>query len=178
MVIPLKSPVSFNLGYQGDCVFKTDRHFHYVMNQGVLTLNWIDRVEVFASLGGMEGRFKGMETKKGLTWGVGSQVLLLYWNRFLMGVNAKFQMASLQDFKYREWQIAPAIGCEWKYIRPYLGVAYHSVDLKIGRIKSNHHNPFILYFGVGLTPGKIIALNLEGRVIGEAAFSLSINFRF
>ena len=173
MFLPITVPVAVHVGYQGDYVFQTSREFSYQMQQGVLTADWIDRVNVFASLGHMMA--KG---QKGSTWGIGTEVLLFHWNDFLMGINAKYQMAMLPRIKYREWQVAPAIGYEFKYVRPYAGVSYHAIYLRQNRIKIAPEDPYVLFFGFGVTPGKGIALNLEGRVIGEAAFSLSINFRF
>lgn len=173
LFLPVEIPVAVKIGYEGSLVFKTNGDFRYQMQQGVLTVDWVDRVDLFASFGQMQGKHH-----QGFTWGVGTEVLLLYWHHFVMGLNAKFQQASLGAWKYKEWQVAPAISFETEYVKPYVGVAYHALYLERGLIKEDPKDPFIFFFGMGLTPGKGMALNLEGRAIGETAFSLSINFRF
>lgn len=186
--IPIETPVTAKLGYRLDLVHRTDERLKYQMQQGVITVNWIDRVELYASLGGMKAHFKEptlwLNTQWGGTWGLGVNVLLFYTNHFLMGVDAKFQSAALAlkgntgTLHYNEWQISPALSYESRYLTPYLGVAYHSPVVKVFSVEWERHKPFILFGGLGITSGKYIVVNLEGRCIGETAFSLSINGRF
>ena len=176
-------------------------------NEGVLTYNIIDRLEFFGSAGSMEAKISAhpdrmkikYKTDAGLVLGIGGRVILFYSKKILMGVNAKYTTSCLSinqtilngveqkrkgHFTYNEWQLGFGFSREIDSFIPYLGLAYASMR---GHF---HHTPFIskneiakakehfiLFLGAGITNGLILDLNVEVRMIGEKAVSLSIDLR-
>lgn len=142
-----------------------------------------------------------------LLWGGGGRVVLVYWEEMVLGVNALYSGSSIQineitengkprlasgaRFKYSEWQIGISFSREIGLFNPYIGLAYSSFNSSLYNIPKDARffraiadenlearEPFILLLGTGITKGKNISVNLESRLIGEKAISLTGNIRF
>ncbi|MCB1072889.1 MAG: hypothetical protein H7A41_02635 [Chlamydiales bacterium] len=140
-------------------------------------------------------------------WGAGGRIILVYWEEMVLGVNALYsgsfmhinkimengapRKTSGARFKYCEWQIGMSVSREIGIFNPYIGVAYSSFNSSLYNIPKDPNysmtiadedlemrDPFILLLGVGLTKGKNVSVNLESRLIGEKAISLTGSVRF
>lgn len=197
--LPVECFGGVKVGGQADWVFKTDKHFSYQMYQGVLTANFIDRVEVFASLGTMKGKLTypqniSFQTSYNSTWGIGGRVLLIYWNQLVMGANAQFQSAKLditrryennvefhpkdKHLHYNDWQVGVGFAYHLDWVVPYLGLCYHAPHISAPDVSLDQQDPFSLYVGFTLTNDKYAEVTFEGRMVGENGISLSGNVRF
>lgn len=197
--LPIESFGGVKVGWQADLVFQTDKHFNYQMYQGVVTANFIDRVEVFASLGTMKGKLNypqntSFHTSFDTTWGIGGRVLLIYWNQLVMGVNAQYQSARLditkrfentieytprgKHLRYKDWQVGVGFAYHLDWVVPYLGLAYHAPHITAPNVTLDQQDPFSIYVGFTLTNDKYAEISFEGRMIGENGISLSGNVRF
>ena len=163
LVIPKDSFAAAKIGYQRDYV--SDRKmdatsklsgefddFSYVMDQGVATLNLIDRFEFYASFGAMKIEASQSPamliedtfiTHSDFTWGAGGRVLINQWKALTLGLDGKYQYAA-PDFRfigvngtpfsptdghisYKEWQIALALAYQVDIFIPYIAVKYSNV---------------------------------------------------
>jgi len=74
---------------------------------------------------------------------------------------------------------------------PYIGLAYASMQSCLRNLPSRpafsfnpqdeelgNRDPFIFLLGVGMTSGYALSLNLETRMIGERALTVSADLRF
>ncbi|MCP5505540.1 MAG: hypothetical protein H7A38_01480 [Chlamydiales bacterium] len=140
-------------------------------------------------------------------WGVGGRVILVYWDEVVMGVNALYSGSFMRvneilengeprrtsgaRFKYNEWQVGISFSREIGIFNPYLGLAYSSFSSRLYNIPLDPRfsititdenlearDPFILLLGLGLNNGKNVSLNLESRLVGEKAISLTGFVRF
>lgn len=140
-------------------------------------------------------------------WGVGGRIILVYWEEIVMGVNGIYSGSYMRiseiiengnprctsgaRFKYSEWQVGVSFSREIGIFSPYIGLAYSSLYSSLYNIPSDPNfstvisdedletrEPFILLLGIGLTKGKNASINLESRLIGEKAISLTGNIRF
>lgn len=218
------------LGYEWDKVFEKrskvkerqssvrDRFDTYtsVTNQGVLTFNMSDRVELYGKLGVMklglgqcpiDGVQLAYQTDNQFLWTIGGRLILVYWDELVMGVSALYsgsfmridqilengasRDASGARFKYNEWQVGIGFSREVGPFIPYIGLAYSSMHSNLYNIPADpnfafriadeeleNREPFVLFIGIGLTNGKKVSLNLESRMIGEKAITLSGDIRF
>ena len=150
------------VGYQVDNVFdkslkvanrrsaKKIDVFNYYMQQGVLTVNFIDRFEVYGSMGAIkfhvEPRNTGVirqiyETNNHFTWGLGGRAILFEFSKAALGLDFKYQAASpyleriIQNgvprestggakLRYREWQIGLGLSYAVEMFTPYIGAIY------------------------------------------------------
>lgn len=146
-------------------------------------------------------------TDNQLLWGAGGRIILVYWEEMVLGVNALYsgsfmhineiiengglRETSKARFKYCEWQIGMSFSREIGIFNPYIGLAYSSFNSSLYNIPNDPNfsmkiadedlemrNPFILLIGAGLTKGRNVGVNLESRLIGEKAVSLTGNIRF
>ena len=140
-------------------------------------------------------------------WGLGGRIILVYWEEMVMGVNALYsgsymhlkeivengtpRSTSGARFKYSEWQVGVSFSREIGIFNPYIGVAYSSLNASLYNIPNDPNfsitisdedletrEPFILLLGVGLTKERNICVNLESRLIGEKAISVTGVIRF
>ena len=141
-----------------------------------------------------------IKTKNAFTWGIGGRVILIYWKEVVMGVNAWYQHAGLgvnqlsqngamippqrAHVNYDEWQIGIGFSREIGMFCPYAGLAYAALFGSLrhleqySSIEIKNRQPFILLLGVGITAKKAIAFNVESRLIGEKAVTVTGQFRF
>jgi len=147
------------------------------------------------------------QTDSQLMWGVGGRIILVYWEEMIMGVNALYcgshltidriidngipRLSDGARLKYYEWQIGVSFSREIGPLIPYLGLAYASMRTNLYNVPNDpsylfqiadedlkNREPFILFLGVGLTKGQFVSFNLESRLVGEKAITLSGNIRF
>ncbi|MEM7175703.1 MAG: hypothetical protein AAF443_07245 [Chlamydiota bacterium] len=134
------------------------------------------------------------------TWGVGGRVVLIYWKEVVMGVNAWYQHAKpgVSHFSqngeaispkrayvdYDEWQVSIGFSRIIGMFCPYAGLAYAALFSSLCQsewfppIKIKNRQPFILLLGVGVTAEKAVAFNVESRLIGEKAITVTGQLRF
>ncbi len=146
-------------------------------------------------------------TDNQLLWTIGGRIILVYWEEMVMGINALYtgsfmRMSEILEdgvmrrtfgtrYKYNEWQIGIGFSREIGIFVPYVGLAYASMHSNLYNIPADpnfafhvadekvvNREPFILFLGVGLTRGKNVNINLESRMVGEKAISLSGSLRF
>ncbi|MGH2611641.1 MAG: hypothetical protein ACRDFB_01165, partial [Rhabdochlamydiaceae bacterium] len=148
------------VGYQGSRV--TDRKMRangnthgridnmlLAFDQGVITFNYLDRVEVYGSTGSMNGELSNRphldnkrrqyHTHDGWTAGAGGRFLLAQWKKAIIGIDGKIQWSNPGmkwmavdgiskntggHLKYCEWQTSFAISYTADWLTPYLGVKY------------------------------------------------------
>ena len=122
-------------------------------NEGILTFNVSDRVEIYGRLGAMKLKLSqrptdfvklDYQTDSQFLWGVGGRVILVYWNEMVMGVNALYtdshmKISKLMEngnprktsgacFNYSEWQVGISLSREIGMLNPYIGLAYSSLN--------------------------------------------------
>ncbi|NGX50673.1 MAG: hypothetical protein K1060chlam2_00522 [Chlamydiae bacterium] len=220
----------FKVGYEWDDTFekrvkvvdrvssRNDRYdgFHAMKNIGTLTFNVIDRFEFYTFLGAMKidlsqrpvrGTRLEYQTKRQMAWGLGGRIILVYWEKVVMGVNALYtgshltidrildngipRRSSGARLKYYEWQVGISFSREIGPLIPYLGIAYASMRSNLYNVPLDasfpfqiadedlkNREPFILILGTGLTKGQFVSFNLESRLVGEKALTLSGHIRF
>jgi hypothetical protein len=154
---------SVKVGYQGDFVFdrklrafdgatgRIDR-FNIWMNQGVLTLNILDRFEAYASVGSITTSFwdrphidhqrREYETHDKWTAGGGLKLIVMQWGNTVLGADGKLQYgaphikwatvdgisyATGARVVYREWQVGLAVSHTVDLFTPYIGATYSHV---------------------------------------------------
>ena len=163
--------IVFKAGYQGDIVFdrklrarkgasgRMDR-CEMGMNQGVITLNLLDRFEVYGSVGAMSAflthrphvDFQRREYQTGdqLTWGTGARVVIVPFKNIDLGVEGGYQSAgpdvkwnakdgvayrTRAHFNYHEWQVGVGLSYHVDFLIPYFAVKYSNAQAKLSRIR-------------------------------------------
>ena len=161
---------TIKIGYQGDAVFDRklraqggargpiDR-FKIHMDQGAVTLNLIDRIEVYGSLGSFnatlwdrpkaDGKRREYETRDHWTAGGGLRILLMQWKHTILGCDGKVQYSAPRvkwvtvdgtassanyELTYREWQLSLAVSHTIDIFTPYLAAQYSAVHADINGI--------------------------------------------
>lgn len=168
--IPEDCSFGVKIGYLGDRVgdrkLKASGHAHgridktrLYFDQGVLTFNLLDRVEIYGSAGSMNAKLSNRphpdssrreyQTHDGWTAGTGGRILLTAWKSLAIGVDGKIQWSNpgfkwmavdgssrngRGHFKYIEWQASFALSYTVEWLTPYLGVKYSNVHANINRI--------------------------------------------
>ncbi len=230
IVTPCRSSFNIRVGYEGSFVF--DRRlkqyeegtgivdeFHLMTNAGTVTANFFERMDLFAILGTSHinavwpvrgnlsfNRIK-TESDDPFAWSVGTNILLLKWNKTVLGVGGRYfttdpVICSLkidgveQDVQsakmfYHEWQANLGIAYEAGFLVPYIGFQYTQAYSKVeapfvmsiarDEERENHfktRNPYGLYLGCSVVAGKIFFINVEARLLDEEAVSVSADLRF
>ena len=132
------------------------------MNQGIVTLNFIDRVEIYGLFGTIKMDLLQRplpnvqleyQTNNHFVWGVGGRAILLYWGEVVLGIDAKYlasplkidqifqnsipRSASGADFHYSEWQIGLGLAYELEFLVPYVGLTYSYVSAELNHISED-----------------------------------------
>ncbi len=163
-------------GYEFDRVFYRELHlkgkglrglrkkgkdFTSLCNFGILTFNFIDRVEIFTTLGTMsahfsqeplEGKTVSYHTDSDFTWGVGGRALLAYWGELQATVNAAYVQSDLNlsslkvnghsyptrkaEVDFIEWQIGAGISYRVDWFIPYFGVDFSDFRSRFEHLRS------------------------------------------
>ena len=184
---------------QGVLTFNVSDRFEFYAKLGVMKLEIAQRPTDALRL--------QYFTDNQLLWTVGGRIILVYWEEMVMGVNALYsgsfmRMSEILEngatrrtsgarYKYSEWQIGVGFSREIGIFVPYIGLAYASMHSELYNIPNDpnfafrvanedvvNREPFILFLGVGLTKGENVSVNLESRMVGEKAISLSGSLRF
>lgn len=217
---------SLKVGYRGDVLFdrslrptnnniqKMDA-FRYLFSQGTLGINFVDRFEVYSSLGSakflVEPKVNNttrlvMETGNRFTWGVGARGVLYEISKMCFGLDVKYQKATPHFqwinrngapvgppgkalLKYQEWQLGLGISYRVELFTPYIVGRYCQTlgryrNLPKGLLDNNEtsfkvksRKKFGISVGTTLSNGNIFDLNLEARMIDEAAGSVALTIR-
>lgn len=165
-------------GYQGDFVFDRRMHatsgahcriddFQSRMNQGVLTFNFMNRLEVFGSAGAMnaytsfrphgDGKRREFQMSDHITWGAGGRILIGNWGNAHVGATGAYQYSKMPvkwnsvdghtystdaNMKYWEWQVALLLSYRVEMFDPYIGATYSVAEAVLSHVKENmdlHH---------------------------------------
>lgn len=188
-----ESSFGIKVGYQGDWVFnrllrgysgshRRVDHFKMVMNQGVLILNYIDRFELYGTVGSMRNHFwlrpgvdnirRKFKTDTHWTAGAGARLLLGQWGCTGLGLDGKIQygrprikkvsmhgdsFSSHAHLAYHEWQISIAVYHTFRLFTPYLGFKYSNVHANANgfskRVFNHKHVKMKNRFPYGLALG-------------------------
>lgn len=163
----------FRVGYEGDfCLDKslepTSRlgvkrveDFAYLLQQGVLTANFIDRFEVYGSVGEIKlktttsfaSHFRNLfETDNQFTWGIGMKGILYNFSSATLGADFKYQRAQphidsvsqnglalssmhQENLRYREWQLGLGLSYSLDLFTPYIGATYNQTKISFHRLR-------------------------------------------
>jgi hypothetical protein len=165
--------LDFKIGYQVDFIFdkrlksyagarsRVDT-FEGQLTQGVFTVNCVDRIEGYASVGSMESCFshrprpqhfiREYQTNYRVTWGVGGRILVYEWGNSFLGIEGGYQWAyphikwdalngtsftTDATMRYREWQIGVGFAHRIEMLIPYLAVKYSNVQAKLSSLRHN-----------------------------------------
>jgi hypothetical protein len=168
----ISQDASFGLkiGYEGDRV--ADRKMRassdakgridnaaLAMDQGIITLGYVNRVEIYGSVGSIDGKLshrphsdnkrRQYQTHDGWTAGTGGRFLLAQWGNTVIGIDGKIQWGNPGikwmavngvskstggHLKYCEWQASFAVSYTADWLTPYVGVKYSNVHISINGI--------------------------------------------
>ena len=165
--------MGLKIGYQGDWTFdrllrsyagshgKIDQ-FEILMNQGIIALNYLDRFEIYGSVGSMRNHFwyrpkvdhkrREFETNNHWTAGGGVRLLLAEWGNTGLGLDGKIQYgkpsiewitvngvshSSGARVAYHEWQGSVAVYHTVGFFTPYLGVKYSNVHADVSGLSKS-----------------------------------------
>ncbi len=160
-------------GYQVDYVFdrglksyagaraRVDQ-FQAQLNQGVVTFDFVERVELYASVGAMETTFshrpksgharREYQTNDKWTWGAGGRAIIYEWKECCLTIEGGFQWAYphikwdalngtsfTTDAKmlYREWQVGLGVSREIDMFIPYAAIKFSDVDARVSSLRPN-----------------------------------------
>ena len=155
--------VAFKAGYERDDLLNGEMkavnafkgrmpQFNYIMDQGVLTLNLIDRFEFYGSVGAMklqatqrvsQTELKQFQSLRQFAWGVGARAVLFHWKNVLMGLNLAYSSAHPRfdlietngvpfektggaKVKFHEWQVGLGFSYTLKFFVPYIAGKYRN----------------------------------------------------
>lgn len=164
--------MGIRIGYQHDQVFNRNLKkrgqlegnvstVSQMYDQGVLTMNFWDRVDVFASLGAMSiyvsdrqkintSHFQlEYQTSDNFTWGTGLRAAIINWKSTVFGASANYQYANPKvnwntvegltfsntaKVRWSEWQVGVAVAQQIDIFTPYIGVNYSKVSSTVHNI--------------------------------------------
>lgn len=146
------------------------------------------------------------ETTNNFLWAASARVILVEWGNTSLGCGGRYSrcqylLSSITfngitastggaQLYWREWQIDSGVSYKMHFFTPYIGVKYSSalscldnfsVPISASGTGSNtfkNRNSIGLYMGCGLSTGKWIMLNIEGRLIDEEAVTFSGDMKF
>ena len=176
------------IGYQKDRVFK--KEFKNSMlelarnaNQGVATLNFNDRVEVFGVVGEDKINIEktGLLKKNSFEWGAGMKSILLSADTLFFSLAAGYLVSYLpKDFLFesnKEWQLELSLCKRIEYFTFYASGAYSKGFLKGYPEKISTSNPYILIVGGSFFTKNGFSMNGELRFFGELGLGFDFNIR-
>lgn len=167
--IPYHSWVDGRAGYEGDFVQdgrmeqqdsgRVDRYAQST-NAGTLTLNFVDRLDIYGVLGASETRANWrfttpadaiiriqMETPYHLLWGIGARAALFEWGKVTLGMGGRYEQTRTDlswltmdgasqsvagtQLKWHEWQVDLDLSYHIDLLTPYIGAKYASAKTHI-----------------------------------------------
>lgn len=187
--------VGTKIGYLCDVIDRSAAHiqgewenhssrYTSLVHQGILTLNWGDRFELFGGMGTQERALKDTKARADVSsfvWSVGMRALVAYWGNWELAASAS-SLKSLPfhaDAKQLSWQVGIGTCYRWGSLLPYLGMSYghyQSTFSPILRCRNAHSLGAFTGIGLGLSKG--FNLNMETRVFSEYGGSVSVDLKF
>jgi len=212
--------LGFKAGYELDWVYnchlklhtsnlpKNQVHdFNSLTQFAVLTLNFIDRVEIFGNLGSLSCHWNhqvnsthkiSYQADPSWAWSIGGRAILAYWGELQFGVNASYlqshpSLSSLkvngESFSHKgshihlnPWGIGAGVSYRFCWFLPYIGINYLNQTLEVEDLDSL---AFFLpkektRFKINQPMGPEVGfnVNVEARVINEYGCSVSADFKF
>jgi len=170
-LIPCDSWVNFRIGYEGDFIGderlnQTDEGsgrvdtFQQYTNAAVLTLNILDRVDLYGLFGSSrvcaDWRFSFLntitriqvETLYQFLWGVGARGIFFECGQICLGAGGRYSQCNFRPswltsnasvvevggsrMQWREWQVDLDISYHIDLFTPYFGVKYSDTRVKLG----------------------------------------------
>ncbi len=161
-----ENTLAVKVGYQRDWVFDRSMKavskvsgrlddFDYISDQGVLTFNLIDWVELYGSAGAarfhavnrpMRGVGHEYQTHDQFIWGVGVRGIIARWKGVTFGINGAYERAhptikfitengvpingAGSRFNYHEWQVGAGASYQIDLFIPYLGLKYSNAGAR------------------------------------------------
>jgi len=170
--LPKDAFIAVKVGYQRDQVFDRKLKANHgisgnvsettqLYDQGVLILNFMDRVELLGSAGSMSVYITDRQsvggtlfqfdyqTRNEFTWGTALRAAIINWCNTTLGASASFQYANphmrwnTEDaipfgdsahLRWAEWQFGVALAHHVDIFTPYIGVNYSKVQASIYKI--------------------------------------------
>lgn len=169
--IPCNSPVFVRAGYEGDFVAdarlqqfgdgsgRVD-NFNQQTNAGTLTLNGINRIDVFGVFGSSRAcadwRFTveddvhraQVETLYNFLWGAGARAIVYKSCAFNLGIGGRYEQCQYDNLwmtidgnvqsaadtflHWRVWQVDCDFGYQIDIFTPYIGIKYSNVRTRVG----------------------------------------------
>lgn len=163
------------VGYQVDGVYdrrlrmvhrhadqrKRVQEYESISNQGVLTFNFNDRVELFGNAGVMsfdldqrpfENAKVSYDSQTHFAWGVGGRAILAYWGDLQIAFAAAYLQSNLPfasvkvngksyskngaKAEFREWQVGAGVSYRFHWFVPYVGLDFSDFRMKIESLRS------------------------------------------
>ena len=164
---------------------------------GVLTLNFVDRIELFGLLGAHSFQWE-QERKEGghisyhvdpsLAWGVGGRALLAYWEDFHLSINASYVSSSpssvraladtvrdwSSDIHFNAWQVGGGFSYQFAWFVPYVGVDYINETIETGHFSS----PLLPQNGFTFNLKNPFGIYLGLGICVQKGWNLNIEARF
>lgn len=175
------SLIGIKVGYLGDITLNKSlipsqkrkaldiESFSSQREQGILTLNFINRFEIYSSLGAMKIKIEPkiskylvetLATGNRFTWGVGGRAVLFDYDNLALGLDMKYQsysprlsyghdngvpfaLQSSTQLRYREWQAGLGLSYETLYFSPYIGALYNQTSVHVLNLKTQKTHLFI-----------------------------------
>ena len=208
-------PLGVKAGYQFDRIF--DRYLSlsnvsgYVSeakilaNQGVLTLNFYDMVEVWGSSGAANfhivdkvqlptGGHQSIHpsSRSGWIWGTGIRSSLFTWGNTTLGGSASYENAHPRHLHYSEWQIGFGLAQKISFFIPYIGGNFSRAKAslrhvphgtlvgypKLDTVKMHNRNHWGLAVGCDFCTGKFADVGFEFRAFSELALTAKADIKF
>jgi hypothetical protein len=171
--IPPEVWLELRFGYEGD--FVTDARLRQVQgghvdcyrqetNAGTMTLNLLERLDLYTVLGSSrtraEWRFDHagdtqrveLETLYDFLWGLGVRGILYERGKASLGVGARYEHANYDPvwltvngtvepahgthLRWRAWQVDLALSYKIEIFSPYIGLKYSNVQAKVGKFQT------------------------------------------
>lgn len=179
-------PISLKTDYEGDWVLGrsikahglSDLRIHSRFQGAEITVGFIDRVDLYAVVGGFQETVHAESGDSSITYSIGGsfgglagvRAIAVFWGDIKLGVDAKYfygwpHFTSIRSDSektspgsegfQREWQVGVSLGQKFAFFTPYVGLSY---------------SRFVLHFSEkkGFSPGKITIENTSpfGACIG------------
>ncbi len=204
-------PISLKFGFQYNDVWnrklKGAKQFRIQDQLGTITVDLIDRLEVYAALGitkmdwkvkssGKEERFSAHHR---FAWEIGGRVLFASYGRLDFGIDAEayfvhphtvlekipfigtlISQSTTSSLHYNEWQVGAGFSYRLPLLIPYIGVKYARAHAAMrDPIQNLKSRKFPgLFLGMALAPPLSFAVNVEARFFDETAMTAAVEVKF
>jgi len=171
----------------------SDPAFHAAFSGGVITIGWIDRVETYLLLGSESFSLSGdsclLKAHGSFGGEIGARATVIFWGDTKLSMDAKYaylwpHLDSGGQGWQREWQVGVALGQEFAWFTPYLGVKYARMLMKLSSLPSlgtlliNNTSPFGAFMGLSIAGRRGLFFDVEARFFDDNALALELGLRF